>query len=309
MSFTITIKDELCRTRVKRQDCCLSELAGLVHTAGTLRLARTPELICQSESHAVAKRVAQLSSELYSLDVTLGRKEQQHRKLPLALVTLSGADCQRLLLDTAVLSRENGAISFNFDKRLPDALTDSEDKLRAFLRGAFLGAGSCSDPARGYHLEIAARTEGFARALSERISSFCLSAKSAHRKGRWLVYLKGDDVSGFLALIGASSAALRFEDVRAEKDYRNYINRTSNCETANIDKTVTAALLQLQAIERIEQHQELSDLPAPLYEAARLRLQYPDATLQELADYAEIGKSGMNHRLARLLALAKEYED
>ena len=224
MSFTITIKDELCRTRVKRQDCCLSELAGLVHTAGTLRLARTPELICQSESQAVAKRVAQLSSELYSLDVTLGRKEQQHRKLPLALVTLSGADCQRLLLDTAVLSRENGAISFNFDKRLPDALTDSEDKLRAFLRGAFLGAGSCSDPARGYHLEI-------------------------------------------------------------------------------------AALLQLQAIERIEQHQELSDLPAPLYEAARLRLQYPDATLQELADYAEIGKSGMNHRLARLLALAKEYED
>ena len=127
MSFTITIKDELCRTRVKRQDCCLSELAGLVHTAGTLRLARTPELICQSESQAVAKRVAQLSSDLYSLDVTLGRKEQQHRKLPLALVTLSGADCQRLLLDTAVLSRENGVISFNFDKRLPAALTDSED--------------------------------------------------------------------------------------------------------------------------------------------------------------------------------------
>ena len=110
------------------------------------------------------------------------------------------------------------------------------------------------------------------------------------------------------ALMGASGAALRFEDVRAEKDYRNYINRRSNCETANIDKTVTAGLLQLQAIERIEERMPLSELPAPLYEAARLRMQYPDATLQELADLAEIGKSGMNHRFARLLALAKEFE-
>ncbi|MDO4572637.1 MAG: DNA-binding protein WhiA, partial [Clostridia bacterium] len=91
--------------------------------------------------------------------------------------------------------------------------------------------------------------------------------------------------------------------------FRNYVNRKSNCETANIGKTVDAALMQVRAIETIERTVELNRLPAPLYEAAMLRLNHPDATLQELADLAEIGKSGMNHRLTRLLNMAREIED
>ncbi len=306
MSFTRTIKEELCRIRLKRRDCRLAQLAGLTQTCGALRISRTPSVFYQSESAAVVRLTATLATGLYALEAAMERKEQEHRRLPLAVVTLAGADCRRLLLDTGVLSDEADGVSLV--KRIPDALVSTEETRRAFLRGAFLGAGSCSDPSRGYHLEIAARTEDFAQAVAELIRQFGLGARSARRKGRPLVYLKGDDVAGFLALMGASGAALRFEDVRAEKDYRNYINRRSNCETANIDKTVTAGLLQLQAIERIEERMPLSELPAPLYEAARLRMQYPDATLQELADLAEIGKSGMNHRFARLLALAKEFE-
>jgi len=307
MSFSIEIKEELCRIRLRRSDCQLSELAGLTQTCGSLRISRTPSVFYQSESAAVIRRAATLASDLYTLEATMGMREQAHRKRPLSVVTLNGENCRKLLIDTGTLTETQDGISF--DKRIPENLIGDEEQKRAFLRGAFLGAGSCSNPSRGYHLEIAVHAESFAKALCELIAEFYLSAKTAERKGRLLVYLKGEDVSGFLALVGASKAALRFEDVRTEKDFRNYINRRSNCETANIDKTVTAGLMQVQAIERIEEHMLLADLPAPLYEAARLRLQYPDATLQELADRAEIGKSGMNHRLARLLAIAREFEE
>jgi len=307
MSFSIEIKEELCRIRVRNRACRLAELAGLTQTCGSLRISRTPSVFYQSESAAVIRRTALYANELYAVEATMGMREQEHRKRPLSVVTLIGEDCRKLLIDTGTLTETQDGVSF--DKRIPEELIADEELKRCFLRGAFLGAGSCNDPSRGYHLEIAAHTEAFAQALCDLISEFYLSAKTAERRSRLFLYLKGEDVSGFLALVGASKAALRFEDVRTEKDFRNYINRRSNCETANIGKTVTAGLAQVQAIELIEEHMLLSELPAPLYEAARLRLQYPDATLQELADRAEIGKSGMNHRLARLLAIAREYEE
>ena len=136
-----------------------------------------------------------------------------------------------------------------------------------------------------------------------------VDARFTARRGQCVVYLRGDGVTDFLALIGASAAVLEVENVRTERDLRNYVNRRSNCETANIGKTVDAGLLQLRAIETIEDAMRLERLPAPLYEAARLRLAHPDATLQELADMAEIGKSGMNHRYARLLAIAEEIKN
>ena len=126
------------------------------------------------------------------------------------------------------------------------------------------------------------------------------------RREKPVVYLKGDEVSAFLALIGANASVLKFESARSERDFRNYVNRTTNCETANIEKTVFASTEQIGAIETIEERMGLNRLPAPLYEAALLRLNHPEATLQELADLAEIGKSGMNHRLSRLVRIAKE---
>lgn len=307
MSFSIEIKEELCRIRLRRSPCKLAELSGLTQTCGSLRISRTPSVFYQSESAAVIRRAAQLAAELYSVDVAMGMREQAHRKRPLSVATLIGEDCRKLLIDTGTFTETEDGIAL--DKHIPESLLATEETRRSLLRGAFLGAGSCNEPSRGYHLEIAAHTAVFADALCEVIADFGLVAKPIDRKGRLLIYLKGEDVAGFLALLGASKAALRFEDVRTEKDFRNYINRRSNCETANIDKTITAGLMQVQAIERIEEHMSLADLPAPLYEAAQLRLQYPDATLQELADRAEIGKSGMNHRLVRLLAIAKEYEE
>ena len=189
---------------------------------------------------------------------------------------------------------------------VPERLLPDDECRRAFLRGAFLGSGSCTNPYRGYHLEIIARSQAFAEQLLSVLTAFGPEAKTMLRREKPVVYLKGDEVSAFLALIGANASVLKFESARSERDFRNYVNRTTNCETANIEKTVLASTDQVNAIEIIEEYMGLNRLPAPLYEAALLRLNHPEATLQELADLAEIGKSGMNHRLSRLVRIAKE---
>lgn len=304
MSFSSKAKEELTRIRVKPATQRLCELSGLILCCGALRISRGLSLVCISESLAVGKRILALAGALYETDAAIQLLARERPKKTLTCVTLMGGRIEELLCDTGALSGEDGA--YLPARRIPEAVLTDADCARAFLRGAFLGSGSCTDPRRGYHLEIVATDEAFCEALAARIAGFSLAARYTRRGDKYVAYVRGDDVAGFLALVGANRAVLAIEDVRAEKEFRNYVNRRSNCETANIGKTVDACLTQRLAIERIEKAARLERLPAPLYEAARLRLQHPEATLQELADMAEIGKSGMNHRLARLLKLAEE---
>ncbi len=303
MSFSSSAKEDLVKIRLKSNPIRLAQLAGLVHTCGALTIGRGRGAAFSTESLAVGKLIVSLSASLYTLDPTIELSERERRR-PLTLVTLLGDDAERLLLDTGLLLREDG--EFSIGETVPVKLLADEECRRAFLRGAFLGSGSCTNPYRGYHLEIIARSGAFAEQLLSVLSAFGQEAKTMLRREKPVVYLKGDEVSAFLALIGANASVLKFESARSERDFRNYVNRTTNCETANIEKTVLASTDQVNAIEIIEEHMGLNRLPAPLYEAALLRLNHPEATLQELADLAEIGKSGMNHRLSRLVRIAKE---
>lgn len=306
MSYSSDIKEELSHIRIKNKAHKLALLCGMTQSCATLRISRTTEVIYQSEASSVIKLADMLGRSLYDLESTIGSKQQEHRKNPLFMLAFSGKDVRVLLEDTGILSSENASPSL--DKHFPASLVSDDEMCRNLIRGFFLGCGSCINPTRGYHAEMCLRNEESARALLYLIQSYHIKARYSLRRDSHIVYIKGDDVSSFLALIGANSAALSFENVRTERDFRNYINRTANCETANIGKTVTAGMEQLKAIEILESHISLESLPAPLYEAARLRLSHPEATLQELADMAEIGKSGMNHRLARIITLSKEYE-
>lgn len=303
MSFSSSAKEDLVRIRLRSDQCRLAELAGLIHTCGALTIGRGRGAVFTTESLAVAKLVVSLTAAMYALEPTVELSERERRR-PLTVVTLLGNDAEKLLFDTGMLYLEAG--EFRLGEVVPAALIGEEDCRRAFLRGAFLGSGSCANPYRGYHLEIVARSEAFADQLCAVLASFGPEARRMQRREKPVVYLKGDDVSAFLALVGANGSALKFESARAERDFRNYVNRKTNCETANIEKTVYAAAEQQSAIETIEEHMGLNRLPTPLYEAAILRLNHPEATLMELADLAEIGKSGMNHRLARLVRIAKE---
>lgn len=309
MSFSSECKEELIRIRIKDRSQRLAQLAGMTLTAGSIRISGQTALSYHTENSSVASHIAAIAASLYEIEWTVEEKQAEHRKTPVYKVTLAGKDADQMLRETGAMVRSDSGLRIMSD--LPKDLFTDEEIARAFLRGCYLGSGSCVDPKRGYHLELIFRTESVAESVSTLLKGFHLAAKvSTRRSDRFLVYMKeGDDVSGMLALIGANKAALQLENVRVEKDMRNYINRTSNCETANLDKQVVASIRQRAAIELIDRHFGLKSLPASLQQAAQLRMSHPDATVQELADMAEIQKSGMYHRLDRLMKLAEGLED
>ncbi len=305
MSFTSDCKEELIRIRVKNPGQRVSQLSGTTLTSGAIRIGRQPALFYHTENAATAKHIASIALSLYDVDAVVEEKKVEHRKRPIYEVVLTGREIDRVLNETGAMVLTDGGLRFM--TTIPEIAILDEENQRAFLRGCFLGSGSCIDPKRGYHFEMVFRSQSVSDSVRGLLHAFHLPAKTSVRNGdRYLVYLKdGDDVSGMLALIGANVSALALENVRVEKDMRNYINRTSNCETANLDKQVVASLRQQSAILTIDKHIGIRSLPAGLQEAAQLRLAHPDATVQELADLADIQKSGMYHRLERLMKLAE----
>ena len=183
---------------------------------------------------------------------------------------------------------------------------------KAFVKSAFLSAGSVSDPGRSYHLEIVARDDETADILIDILHGFSLGAKKVLRKEKTVVYLKeAEDIASMLALMGADSSYLAFESGRVMKEMNGNINRRVNCETANIEKTVNASVKQVSAIRRIERTKDLSSLPKSLVEIAEQRLLHPELSLEELGKMCTpvIGKSGVNHRLRRLVEIAESIEE
>lgn len=180
---------------------------------------------------------------------------------------------------------------------------------RAYLRGAFLGGGSVNKPEGDYHLEMVTGNLDFGKTLVKVMKYFSLPVRLTERKNGYIVYLKdGDAIISLLRLIGAHNALLSFENVRVVKDMRNQVNRLVNCETANLQKTVNAAVRQVECIRLIAETIGVDKLTKPLKEAAEIRLAYPEATLTELVDAlgGRVGKSGMNHRMRKLEQIAED---
>ena len=179
---------------------------------------------------------------------------------------------------------------------------------RAFIRGAFLAAGSISDPEKFYHFEIVCASMEKAEQLKEIIATFSIEAKIVVRKKYYVVYIKeGSQIVEILSVMEAPVALMELENIRILKEMRNSVNRQVNCETANINKTVSAAVKQLEDIEYIRDTVGLDYLPESLAEIAQARLERPDATLKELGEALSppVGKSGVNHRLRKVSAIAE----
>ena len=190
----------------------------------------------------------------------------------------------------------------------PDGTLKRQCCKRAFLRGAYLCIGSMSDPGKSYHLEFDCIREERARLLQGLIAEFDIPAKIALRKKYYVVYMKeGSAICDMLNIMGAHVSLMGFENQRIVKEVRNSVNRKVNCETANITKTVNAAAAQVRDIMLIQETYGLGELPENLREIAQLRLEYQEATLQELGDLLTppVGKSGVNHRLRKLSEIAE----
>ncbi|MBR2290238.1 MAG: DNA-binding protein WhiA [Clostridia bacterium] len=189
------------------------------------------------------------------------------------------------------------------------AINPKDEVKKTILRGSFLGAGSCTDPEKNYHLEILFGDKKNSEYIANLAKTYGVEFKSIQAKDKVMLYVKeADQVSSFLACIGANKAVLRLEDIRVFKEMKNNVNRMVNCETANLNKTVDAAVSQIEDIKFLQKINRFEELSPEVREVALLRLEHPESSLKELGEMLTepIGKSGINHRLKKIQNLAEE---
>ncbi len=206
-------------------------------------------------------------------------------------------------------------VSMAFENEIKEKMDKSggieskdEARIKALARGAFLGSGSVNNPENKYHLEVVLSNNKNASSIKKMLEKMQIDFKALERKNGYSLYMKdGEEISKFLAFIGANNSVLKFEEIRVLREMKNNVNRKVNCETANLNKTINAAVKQIEAIKKLKESGKLESLNSNLKEIASLRVENPDATLTELGQMLQnpIGKSGVNHRLNQLMELSK----
>lgn len=193
--------------------------------------------------------------------------------------------------------------------RIKTQVEKQEVLQKALIRGCFLGSGAISNPKQSYHLEVLFSQKMYADFIQELLQKYEIIVKQVVKNQSNGIYMKdGEEISKFLAFIGANHSVLQFEEVRVYREIRGNVNRKVNCETANLNKIVESALKQIQAIEVLKKKRKLEDLSEGLQEIAQLRILHPEASLIELGNMLKspIGKSGVNHRLKAIEKMAEE---
>ena len=311
MSFSMKTKNELARIIPEESCCQLAELSAMIRMSGTIQLAgfQKVNIKIATENAAVARTIFTLSKKYFGIHTELMVKKNKllnkNNHYMMTINSESGAN--DILKETKILKLSGE--QFAIEHGVPWDLISSRCCKRAYLRGAFLGAGSVSDPQKAYHLEFVTTNEEHSEDLKNLINEFELGAKIIQRKQSYVVYLKeGDQIVDLLNIMGAYSALLNLENIRIYKQVRNNVNRIVNCETANLSKIVNASVRQIENIEYIQKTEGFRILPKGLREIAELRLQYQDASLKELGDMLTppVGKSGVNHRLRKIDKIAEK---
>lgn len=295
-SFSGKVKEELGRQISNARHCQIAEIAGIIGLCGEVRISddQEYEILVHTENVFVARKYFTLLEKTFNISVAINIHQNPYlaKSKVYNMYISDHDDVSRVLKAT-----NHGAV------------IQKKCCKRAFLRGCFLAAGSISSPEKSYHLEIACGLKEFAERIKEVFRDFDIDAKIVMRKKQYVVYIKeGDQIVDTLGLMEANLALMDLENIRIVKDMRNSINRQCNCETANLNKTINAAVKQVEDIRYIEQHMGFASLTPALSQMAELRLDYPEASLAELGSLMNppIGKSGVNHRLRKLSEIAKE---
>ncbi len=294
MSFAGDVKSELCRTGLNRRCCAQAEAYGVLLYCNTFN---SREIRIVTECDAFARRLPQLFKKAFHLTVappTMGEGKRTFVLTdPAALRTISAA----YGAEPDVLAHH-----VNF------AVLEESCCRTAFFRGAFLAGGSVTDPHKGYHLELDTSHLHVSREVPVLMAEAGFEPKQARRKANYISYFKRSSaIEDFLTTIGAPLAAMEVMNAKLEKGLRGGVNRRVNCDAANLDKVVEAAQSQIEAIRRLETSGQLELLPDKLKESARLRLEFPEDTLAQLAQRCDppITKSALNHRLRKLVELGR----
>lgn len=300
MTFAHKVKSELCAAgwdnNGGEDHCCeKAELYGLLlygrrfSPSGVAVQSEHPEVA--GAASALLKRLLKIEPECRTLRRGDGRVIDS--------LAVDGADAARIF---SAFGHDGGGVTL----RLNRANLENECCGAAFLRGVFLACGSIVDPGKDYHLEFVSPHIRLGRDLADLMSELGLEPKTIVRKGNFVVYFKdSEQIEDILTLMGAVQRSLELMNVKVYKDLRNKVNRVTNCETANIGKTVDAAGQQIEAIHRLIDSKGYGFLPEELREIAKIRLENPDSSLRELAQIAGISRSGVNHRLRRIVDMVE----
>lgn len=312
MSFSGMVKEELSKQISSARHCRIAELSALLCTCGKLEYASGGQILkIQTENEAVARKCFTLLRKTYNIETEIAIRESSYMKKGKIYISeiSDPLQIQAVLQGTKLCANEKDGGHLTLENLLVVQQTCCK---RAFIRGAFLSSGSISDPEKGYHFEIVYPDEKRAEQLQSMIRSFDVDAKIVLRKKSYVVYVKeGAQIVDMLAVMEANVALMNLENIRILKEMRNFVNRKVNCETANINKTVNAAVKQMDDIRLIQKMMGFEQLNEGLAQIAELRLQYPEATLKELGMMLspQVGKSGVNHRLRKLSAMAEELRE
>lgn len=312
MTFSSKTKNEISKLSIDKNCCVLAELSALIHMSGSIFLNGEKKLGFKiaTENASIARRVFSLLKQRFQTETeVMVRKNHQLKKNNIYIMIVSAEmGAEDILKQVGIIQRNEAGIK-EINYGIPDGLIQEECCRRSYIRGAFLGGGSISDPEKTYHLEFVTYSQEHAKGLCKLINSYELSAKIVQRKNSYVVYIKeGEQIVDLLNVIQAHKALLDLENIRIYKEMRNNVNRIVNCETANLSKTVNAALRHIENIQYIKKHIGFRKLPTNLKEVAELRLNYQDASLKELGEMLDppVGKSGINHRLRKLDKIAED---
>lgn len=314
MSFTSDIKKEIISRGIGRGSGGAAEkkaaLSAFIRTSGFLgEKDGSPNFFIVSETENVAEFFMAAFSETFNTELSITHATMDR---------MSGRD--KLLLQCPQVFAEEAMKSLGLVKRtggirygISASLTSSDERKIAYVKGAFLGGGSCTVPSEGgktgYHLEIVFSDRQTARDFCNLLSEFELIVRLVERKDTFVAYIKSKEViSDFLSIIGAENALRKFSALVEKRDEANRSNRAQNCMAGNADKTAIAAVKQVVAIEKLKKWNGYEDLADELKDLAELRLKNPSKSLQELADTLKVSKSCLNHRMRRLLELAAKCE-
>lgn len=310
MSFSYKVKEELFEVMPQARHCRLAELAALISACGKIYIKHNGDhyIRVSSENKIAIQKCQNLIYKTFDyMSDSFTRYNSESHNMTYMISIKDSEIALKILMATKIMGPDG-----SFDRHLALISTVGLNNLcckRAFLRGMFIASGSISDPEKSYHLEIVTQSKRKAEQIAAAINSFELDAHIVIRRNNNVVYLKeGEQIVDMLNVLGARLLLLELENVRILKEVRNSINRKVNCEAANLNKTVNAAVRQAEDIQYIADTKGLESLNDGLYEIARLRLQYPDMSLKDLGALLDppVGKSGVNHRLRKISEIAED---
>ncbi len=312
MSFSMEVKNEICRDMeeigFEKAFCIISgamKIAGSISLLGKNNLA----FFISTENASIAGFLFKLIKKFFDIhcEIIVKRSSTLKKNNTYVLKSKESEGVLKFLEKINVLYFENGFLNINYD--IPDIAKSCDDLKKEFIKGAFLGGGSVSNPERAYHLEFVCENEGFAEELSKLINTFDINSKVINRKNNYVVYIKeSEQISDMLSIIHAYNSLLNLENIRILKGMRNNVNRIVNCETANLTKTVDSSLRHIENIRLIKRKIGLNRIPKLLSQVAEVRLEYPEESLKEIGKRLNppLGKSGVNHRLRKIDKIAEE---